>query len=132
MRRKNWFYLAIIIIFLATLIFSIFVFPFFSRSPNTQSVAQNNALLLNHFSEKDSWPFEPAPDKYNPNALLNLRYLNEKVAGESGFIQLSPDKENFVLGNGKSIRFWAVNSAIWGKDLSLMKDQARFLAQTGS
>jgi hypothetical protein len=131
MPRKNWFYLAIIIIFLSTLIFCIFVFPLFSRSPHSPSVAQNKALFVNHFSEKDSWAFEPAPDKYDPNALLDLRYLNEKVAGESGFIQLSPDKENFVMGNGQSIRFWAVNSQIWAKDLTVMKDQARFLAKRG-
>ena len=131
MSKRNWFYLSIIIIFLATLISCIFVFPLFSRSPNTQSVAQNNALLVNHFSEKDSWAFEPAPDKYDPNALLDLRYLNEKVAGESGFIQLSSDKEDFVLGNGQSIRFWAVNSEIWQKDRTKMKDQARFLAKRG-
>jgi hypothetical protein len=131
MPRKNWFYLAIIIIFLTTLIFSIFVFPLFSRSPHSPSVAQNKALFVNHFSEKDSWAFEPTPDKYDPNALLDLRYLNEKVAGESGFIQLSPDKEDFVMGNGQSIRFWAVNSQIWAKDLTIMKDQARFLAKRG-
>jgi hypothetical protein len=131
MPRKNWFYLSIVIIFLLTLIFSIFLFPLFSRSPNAPSVAQNNALLVNHFSEKDSWAFEPALDTYDPQALLDLRYLNEKRAGESGFIQLSPDKEDFVMGNGKSIRFWAVNSGIWKKDLASMKDQARFLAKRG-
>ena len=131
MPRKNWFYLSIVIIFLATLILSIFLFPLFSRSPHFPSVAQNKALLVNHFSEKDSWAFEPALDTYDPQALLDLRYLNEKVAGESGFIQLSPDKEDFVMGNGKSVRFWAVNSAIWGKDLASMKDQAHFLAKRG-
>jgi hypothetical protein len=131
MPRKNWFYLAIIIIFLSTLIFCIFVFPLFSRSPHSPSVAKNQALFVNHFSEKDSWAFEPAPDQYDPQALLDLRYLNEKVAGESGFIQLSPDKEDFVMGNGQSIRFWAVNSQIWAKDLTAMKDQARFLAKRG-
>ncbi len=131
MPRKNWFYLSIIVIFLSTLIFCIFVFPLFWRSPNSQSAVQNKALLVNHFSEKDSWPFEPAPDKYDPKALLDLRYLNEKVAGESGFIQLSSDKEDFVLGNGQSIRFWAVNSEIWQKDRTKMKDQARFLAKRG-
>jgi hypothetical protein len=131
MSRKDWFYPSIIIIFLATLIFCIFVFPLFWRSPNSQSAVQNKALLINHFSEKDSWAFEPAPDKYDPKALLDLRYLNEKVAGESGFIQLSPDKEDFVLGNGQSIRFWAVNSEIWQKDRTKMQDQARFLAKRG-
>ena len=131
MPRKNWFYPSIIIIFLATLIFSIFVVPLFWRSPYSPSVAQNKALFVNHFSEKDSWTFEPALDKYDPNALLDLRYLNEKVAGESGFIQISPDKEDFMMGNGKSIRFWAVNSQIWAKDLTAMKDQSRFLAKRG-
>ena len=95
MPRKNWFYLSIIILFLATLIFCIFVFPLFWRSPNSQSAVQNKALLVNHFSEKDSWPFEPAPDKYDPKALLDLRYLNEKVAAESGLFKITHIKKIF-------------------------------------
>jgi len=43
--------------------------------------------------------------------VLDLRYLNEEVAGEHGFIRLSPDGNSFVRGDGRPIRFWAASSA---------------------
>ena len=30
-----------------------------------------------------TWAFNPKPDDFRKDALLDLRYLNEKVAGES-------------------------------------------------
>ena len=82
-------------------------------------------------SAKDTWAFEPEPDTYNNQALLDLRDLNETVAGESGFIRLSPDGRDFVKGDGSPIRFWAVNSYIWRKGQEEIADQARFLAKRG-
>jgi hypothetical protein len=40
-----------------------------------------------------------------------LRYLNEKEAGENGFIKLSADGKSFVNGKGVPQRFWPVNGA---------------------
>ncbi len=54
------------------------------------------------------WAFEPDADEFTKDALLDLRSLNEKVAGESGFIKAAGD--TFQLGNGKPVRFWAINS----------------------
>ena len=48
-----------------------------------------------------SWAFQPPRDTFSPESLMDLRPLNEKVAGESGFVRLSPDGNDFVLGNGK-------------------------------
>ncbi|ACB51880.1 unknown [Crocosphaera subtropica ATCC 51142] len=79
----------------------------------------------------DSWSFEPQRDTYDKNSLLDLRYLNEKIAGETGFIRLSPSGEDFVKGNGESIRFWAVNSYVWRKSYQQLEDNARFLAKRG-
>lgn len=81
--------------------------------------------------ETATWPFEPERDRYDKDALLDLRYLNEKIAGESGFIRLSPDGNDFVKGNRKPIRFWAVNSGIWQQEFEMMKNNARFLAKRG-
>ncbi len=53
------------------------------------------------------FPFEPPLDHFDPEALLDLRHLNEKFAGEHGFIQR--DGLNFALGNGQHVRFWGVN-----------------------
>lgn len=57
------------------------------------------------------WAFDPKPDEFSPNALLDLRSLNEKTAGESGFVRVGPNGE-FLLGNGKPVRFWAVNTDV--------------------
>ncbi len=54
------------------------------------------------------WSFEPDADTFGKDSLLNLRFLNERVAGESGFIQAKGDQ--FLLGNGKPVRFWGINS----------------------
>ncbi len=58
------------------------------------------------------WAFEPEADEFRADALLDLRHLNEKVAGESGFVKAVGD--GFQLGNGKPVRFWAINT---GHDL---------------
>lgn len=54
------------------------------------------------------WSFEPAPDVFSSDARLDLRGLNEPVAGEKGFLRQRGD--DFVDGAGQPIRFWAVNS----------------------
>jgi hypothetical protein len=58
-------------------------------------------------ADEGYFPFEPPPDSFSPDALLDLRSLNEKVAGETGFVRR--DGAGFVLGNGNPVRFWAVN-----------------------
>jgi hypothetical protein len=89
------------------------------------------------------WAFEPTKDTFSPQALLDLRYLNEKVAGESGFVKVNSEGD-FILGNGKPVRFWAVNTNVgrekpwvarpqWGliakePDLAF---HAKFLAKRG-
>jgi hypothetical protein len=53
------------------------------------------------------WAFEPDMDPYRKDALLDLRYLNEKSAGENGYVAAKGD--DFVDGKGRPVRFWAVN-----------------------
>jgi lysophospholipase L1-like esterase len=56
-----------------------------------------------------SWAFMPSRDTFSPAAFFDMRSLNEKVAGQSGFVTL--DKEGrFVRGDGQRIRFWGVVS----------------------
>jgi hypothetical protein len=90
---------------------------------------------INVVSEEGRWAFAPEKDTFAADAVLDLRYLNEGVAGESGFVKKSPDGMGFVLGNGKPVRFWAVGDdasnghAVHGKpDLAR---NARFLAKHG-
>ena len=87
-----------------------------------------------------TWRFEPAPDAFSPEALLDLRALNEKTAGESGFVRVGADGQ-FVRGDGQPLRFWAVNTEVgrgpWvakplgPKTAPDLARHARFLAKRG-
>ncbi|MDX1932016.1 MAG: hypothetical protein SFU56_05370 [Capsulimonadales bacterium] len=89
----------------------------------------------------DTWAFEPKPDNFSPNALIDLRSMNETTAGESGFIRVSADGD-FLTGNGKPIRFWAVGTDV-GREKEFrprplgrktapdLARHARFLAKRG-
>ena len=81
-------------------------------------------------NDTGTWPFL-YPDDTRPNCLLNLRYLNEKSAGETGFIRLSPDGDGFALGNGKPVRFWSVVTDGYKLKPDLLARHARFLARLG-
>jgi hypothetical protein len=81
----------------------------------------------------DGWSFSYPGDKFTDNALLDLRYLNEKTAGENGFVQLSADGNSFQTANGQPIRFWSINGGDGTKDMSdaELAKFARFLAKIG-
>ena len=82
--------------------------------------------------ETNSWAFNPPQDKYADNALLDLRGLNEKVAGEKGFVRLSEDGNSFLLGDGTPVRFWATASDFGQAGGADKLDQHfRFLAKLG-
>ena len=84
------------------------------------------------FQPGQAWDFVPPADKLDPSAVLDLRYLNEKVAGEHGFIRLSPDGNSFVRGDGQPIRFWAASPGFSAEvDLAARKHDAQFLAKRG-
>lgn len=78
-----------------------------------------------------AWDFVYPGDKFTADALLDLRSLNEKTAGETGFVRLSSDGESFVRGDGKPIRFWAVTSDVYRKTPAEMATHCRFLAKKG-
>ena len=76
------------------------------------------------------WAFEPAPDPFT-EAALDLRYLNEKTAGETGFVTRKGGR--FVLGSGEPVRFWGVNAGpgIVRLDRGSIDYLARRLARVG-
>ncbi|HWH81088.1 MAG TPA: hypothetical protein VNU71_02510 [Burkholderiaceae bacterium] len=85
----------------------------------------------------DTWRFEPARDTFSPDALLDLRALNEKVAGASGFVRVGADG-GFVRGDGQPLRLWAVNTDVGrgaappaGSNAPDLARHARFLAKRG-
>jgi hypothetical protein len=82
-------------------------------------------------ADPGTWAFEPDEDDFSPKALLDLRSLNEKVAGESGYVRTTPSGD-FVLGSGQPVRFWAVNTNGGpSADPADIRKHARFLAKRG-
>ncbi|HWD39446.1 MAG TPA: hypothetical protein VG944_11395 [Fimbriimonas sp.] len=82
------------------------------------------------FQQSGSWSFN-YPDDSKPGSLIDLRYLNEKTAGETGYVRVSADGRGFVKGDGKPIRFWPVCSYGWRLKPEEMDANARFLAKMG-
>jgi hypothetical protein len=78
-----------------------------------------------------TWAFDYRHHGASEQPLLDLRYLNEKEAGQSGFIQRTRDGNGFVLGDGTPARFWGVGSGVYTLSPAEMAMQARFLARIG-
>lgn len=78
----------------------------------------------------EGWfPFEPDPDSFTGSP-IDLRSLNEKFAGENGFIQAKG--EEFVhQKTGQPVRFWAVNTSAVNLDKGSVDLMARNLAKMG-
>jgi hypothetical protein len=80
----------------------------------------------------EGWfPFEPEWDTFQASP-IDLRYLNEKVAGENGFIGVKG--EEFIhQTTGEPVRFWAVNTGheLAKMDHASIDSVARFLAKRG-
>jgi len=70
-----------------------------------------------------SW--EPPVDAYTDEALLDLRGLNEKVAGSRGYVRTQGN--DFVLADGRPVKFWAANAG--GVIHSLDHDSHVYLAR---
>jgi hypothetical protein len=84
------------------------------------------------FTGPGTWAFTHTKDPFDSKALLDLRFLNEKEAGESGFLKVAPDGRGFVLGDGKPARLWAIGSDVYRKaSREEMARHARFLAKLG-
>jgi hypothetical protein len=82
-------------------------------------------------SDQGWFPFEPNDDKFAANAAFDLRSLNEKEAGEGGFIAVK-DGEFIHSKTGKPVRFWAVNGPPESiKDPAELRRCARMLAKYG-
>lgn len=91
--------------------------------------------------EEGRWVFAPGGDDFSPEALLDLRSLNDQYAGEKGFIRVDW-KGDFIYPDGSPVRFWAVNSTVgrekpwvarprWRQTEPDLARHARFLAKRG-
>ncbi len=77
-----------------------------------------------------TWAFQPGEEL--EGGALDLRGLNENVAGQDGFVRRSADGEGFVRADGRPIRFWGVAARVNPKvpDEEIER-HARFLARIG-
>ena len=83
-------------------------------------------------AENRGWfAFEPGSDKFDAAGGFDLRSLNEKVAGEGGFIAVKGSQ--FIhSATGEPVRFWAVNGPPHElKDRVQLRQLARLLAKYG-
>src|SRR4051794_646449 len=78
-------------------------------------------------SEQGWFAFDPKTDPFQPSA-IDLRHLNEKSAGAQGRVGVKGSQ--FITGDGKPVRFWAVNGPS-SKDVEGLKREARLLARYG-
>jgi len=74
------------------------------------------------------WGFETSTDPFT-NSPIDLRYLNEAVAGENGPVTAKGDK--LYLADGTETRFWMVNFHNHSLDLESMRYIARQYAKSG-
>lgn len=80
-------------------------------------------------NEKDWFAFDPSNDDFKATSEVDLRYLNEKEAGENGFIVARGGQ--FVHSKtGQPVRFWGVNGAA-AKTREDLRREARQLAKYG-
>ena len=98
------------------------------------------SIALAGYAQAGTWNFSPARDGFSAEALLDLRSLNETTAGETGFVRTNAEGD-FVRGDGKPLRFWAVNTNVasrtgvarplWPLGPPDLARHARFLAKRG-
>ncbi len=59
-------------------------------------------------NDGEFWDWRPTTAGSEAPALVDLRSLNERIAGQHGWVRRAGDK--LLLGDGTPVRFWAVNS----------------------
>lgn len=112
---------------------SIDCFTFVSNRWRPEGTAKPNetASVAEALGTEDAWAFDPAEDEFLPTAMWDLTGLNEKVAGETGFVRLSADGRSFVRGDGTPIRFWGTVSDGVRFSPENMEEHCKFLAKRG-
>jgi hypothetical protein len=89
-----------------------------------------NQLTAKPASDGDWFAFDPKPDPFATNSAIDLRFLNERVAGEHGFIEIK-DGEFIRSGDRQPLRFWAVNGPPHELTGEALRRCARMLAKHG-
>ncbi|MDB6031047.1 MAG: hypothetical protein JWM16_1385 [Verrucomicrobiales bacterium] len=97
-------------------------------STKPDAAGEDSKKLAN---DNKGWlPFDPKRDPFRSDAAMDLRFLNEKFAGEHGFIAVR-NGEFIRSGDGQPLRFWAVNGPPHELKGEALRDCARMLAKHG-
>ena len=81
-------------------------------------------------ANKGWFPFDPPEDKFDETSGIDLRFLNEKFAGEKGQIVVR-DGRFTHSASGEPVRFWAVNGPPHELKGEALRQCARMLAKRG-
>ncbi len=107
-------------------------------SPLTVSAEPENHDARINEVMTDSWAFSHKENQFGPEALLDLRHMNEKIAGEKGWVGKTPDGNGFTLGDGTPVKFWGSTwyARRWEDqpevfDFEAYRRHARWLAKLG-
>jgi hypothetical protein len=102
--------------------------PFTPRGivkPDQLAALSRRVALAN----KGWFVFDPKPDAFSARSGIDLRFLNEKTAGDGGWIGVKGSQ--FVHSRtGEPVRFWAVNGPS-SKGRSDLQTEARMLSKHG-
>jgi hypothetical protein len=80
-------------------------------------------------ADADWFAFDPTGDKFQASSSIDLRFLNQKFAGEHGFI--AAKEGQFIHSkSGEAVRFWAVNGP-FAKTRDELQYEAKQLAKYG-
>ena len=93
--------------------------------------AMTLGALTTHGASEPGWfAFDPKRDIFAANSAIDLRSLNETIAGEHGPIGVK-NGEFIHTGNGQPLRFWAVNGPPRALEGEALRQCARMLAKRG-
>jgi len=81
-------------------------------------------------AEEDWIAFDLKPDPFGSDSAINLRFLNERFAGEHGFISIT-NGQFIHSANGEPLNFWGVNGPPHELTGDALKKCARMLAKRG-
>jgi hypothetical protein len=82
-------------------------------------------------AENKNWfPFDPKPDPFSGDCAIDLRFLNERFAGEQGYIAVK-DGQFIHSRTGEPVRFWGVNGPPHELQGAELRECARMLAKHG-
>ena len=100
----------------------------FLTDEGLEPVGKGNPAVEGELHQSGYFAWSPGVDPLGGDSPIDLRHINETMAGESGFVRRDGDR--FLLGSGEPVRFWAVQNGL-GNDPDQYDRRARRLAKYG-